>query len=108
MSESGQPSLNALPDGEAELAVVLRLTWEDVAAIGQEASRLAARAQRAVTMDEAVSHRLRSRPPTASHAKPTQASAAALPALAPNGHAPGEQARQAIDKINGRSGPDTA
>ncbi|MFI5662893.1 hypothetical protein [Streptomyces sp. NPDC051684] len=107
MLESGQPSLHALPDGEAELAVVLRLTWEDVAAIGQEASRLAARAQRSVTLDEAVSHRLRSRPPAASHAKPPQASAAALPALAPNGHAPAEQARQAIDKINGRSGPES-
>jgi hypothetical protein len=106
MSESGQPPLHALPDGEAELAVVLRLTWEDVAAIGQEASRLAERAQRAVTLDEAVSHRLRSRPP-ASHAKPPQSGAAALPVSVPNGRAPGEQARQAIDKINGRSGPET-
>ncbi|MEB8342067.1 hypothetical protein [Streptomyces endophyticus] len=108
MSESGQPPLHALPDGEAELAVVLRLTWEDVAAIGQEASRLAERAQRAVTLDEAVSHRLRSRPP-ASHAKPPQAAGAtALPVSAPNGRAPGEQARQAIDKINGRPGQETA
>ncbi|MFF3492898.1 hypothetical protein ACFYWS_16235 [Streptomyces sp. NPDC002795] len=106
MSESGQRPLHALPDGEAEVAVVLRLTWEDVAAIGQEASRLAARAQRAVTLDEAVSHRLRSRPP-ASHAKPPQTGAAALAVSAPNGHAPGEQARQAIDKINGRPGPET-
>ncbi|MFJ9174826.1 hypothetical protein [Streptomyces sp. NPDC102360] len=106
MSESGRPTLHALPDGEAELAVVLRLTWEDVAAIGQEASRLAERAQRAVTLDEAVSHRLRSRPP-ASHAKPPQPGAAALPVSAANGRAPGEQARQAIDKINGRSGPET-
>ncbi|WP_425840929.1 hypothetical protein [Streptomyces fractus] len=110
MSESGQLPLHALPDGEAELAVVLRLTWEDVAAIGQEASRLAARAQRAVTLDEAVSHRLRSRPPAppASHAKPAQTGATALPVSVPNGRAPGEQARQAIDKINGRSGPETA
>ncbi|MCX5536765.1 hypothetical protein OG785_40150 [Streptomyces sp. NBC_00006] len=105
MPESGQPPLHALPDGEAELAVVLRLTWEDVAAIGQEASRLAARAQRAVTLDEAVSHRLRSRPP-ASHAKPPQTGATALPVSVANGRAPGEQARQAIDKINGRSGPE--
>lgn len=122
MSESGRTPLHALPDGEAELAVVLRLTWEDVAAIGQEASRLAERAQRAVTLDEAVSHRLRSRP-VAAHAKPAQAGPAAaaalpasvaasvpasVPASASNGRAPAEQARQAIDKINGRSGPESA
>ncbi|MET8472746.1 hypothetical protein ABZY90_26210 [Streptomyces sp. NPDC006422] len=108
MSESARTPLHALPDGEAELAVVLRLTWEDVAAIGQEASRLAERAQRAVTLDEAVSHRLRSRP-VAAHAKPAQGGpAAALPVSVPNGRAPAEQARQAIDKINGRSGPESA
>ncbi|MGY0489323.1 hypothetical protein [Streptomyces sp. WG-D5] len=105
MSESGPSPLHALPDGEAELAVVLRLTWEDVATLGQEASRLAARAQRTVTLDEAVSHRLRSRPP-ASHAKPPQAVVAA-PVPASNGRSTGEQARQALEKSAGRPSPES-
>ncbi len=54
------PAMHALPDGEAEVALVLRLPWEDVARLGQEAGRLAAQMQRPVTLDEAVSHRLRS------------------------------------------------
>ena len=104
-----------LPDGEAELALVLRLPWEDVAALGQEAGRLAARMQRPVTLDEAVSHRLRSRGPAA-HAKPPQApprrrgrrprlglGRSSLPA-----RPPGEQARQAIDRINGNGGRESA
>ncbi|CAM5296836.1 putative protein (Fragment) OS=Streptomyces rochei OX=1928 GN=G3I25_22295 PE=4 SV=1 [Streptomyces rochei] len=31
------PAMHALPDGEAEVALVLRLPWEDVARLGQEA-----------------------------------------------------------------------
>lgn len=97
------PPLTALPDGEAQLAVVLRLTWEDLAALGQEAGRIAARTHRPVTLDEAVSHRLRTRL-TAAHAKPPQATAAsALSAATPR--TPGDQARQAIEKINGTSTP---
>jgi hypothetical protein len=73
--------MHALPDGEAELALVIRLPWEDVARLGQEAGRLAAQMQRPVTLDEAVSHRLRSaRVPAAAHARPEQAaSVASLP-----------------------------
>ncbi|MEU9779335.1 hypothetical protein [Streptomyces sp. NPDC047968] len=52
-------ALHARPDGEAELPLVLRLRWEDVAALGRDAGRLAARLRRPVTLDEAVSHRLR-------------------------------------------------
>ncbi|WP_237321206.1 hypothetical protein [Streptomyces sp. JJ36] len=60
-TRTGLP-VQALPDGEAEVAVILRLTWEDVAALGREASRLAARFKRPVGLDEAASHRLRGRP----------------------------------------------
>ncbi|MEU3661516.1 hypothetical protein AB0E77_17425 [Streptomyces sp. NPDC032940] len=104
------PAMHALPDGEAEVALVLRLPWEDVARLGQEAGRLAAQRQRPVTLDEAVSHRLRSAR-AAAHAKPAgeqppavtapasmtaPASVSSLPA-----RPPAEQARQAIDRING-------
>ncbi|MCS0602205.1 hypothetical protein NX794_13460 [Streptomyces sp. LP11] len=68
--------MHALPDGEAELSLVVRLPWEDVARLGQEAGRLAAQTQRPVTLDEAVSHRLRSARPTATHARPAEAPAA--------------------------------
>jgi hypothetical protein len=75
--------MHALPDGEAEIALVVRLPWEDVARLGQEAGRLASQMGRAVTLDEAVSHRLRSRPAAAAHAKPAEQPAAvsALPRL---------------------------
>ncbi|MEU3206518.1 hypothetical protein ABZ702_22140 [Streptomyces cyaneofuscatus] len=59
MNDPGISSVHALPDGEAELHVVLRLQWDDVATLGRDAGRLAARLQRPVTLDEAVSHRLR-------------------------------------------------
>ncbi|MEU5307554.1 hypothetical protein [Streptomyces sp. NPDC021562] len=64
------PPMQALPDGEAELSLVVRLPWEDVARLGQEAGRLAAQMQRPVTLDEAVSNRLRSTRPAAAHARP--------------------------------------
>ncbi|AVH55939.1 MULTISPECIES: hypothetical protein [Streptomyces] len=109
MNERVSPPMHALPDGEAEIALVLHLPWEDVAALGQEAGRLAARMQRPVTLDEAVSHRLRSARPAA-HAKPAQAppavpapaSVSSLPA-----RPPAEQARQAIDRINGTAGQES-
>ncbi|GGQ79893.1 hypothetical protein [Streptomyces flaveolus] len=108
------PAMHALPDGEAEVALVLRLPWEDVARLGQEAGRLAAQRQRPVTLDEAVSHRLRSTR-TAAHAKPAgeQPPAVAPPVTAQASmtapasvsslpsRPPAEQARQAIDRING-------
>ncbi|WRZ89926.1 hypothetical protein OHB54_13145 [Streptomyces sp. NBC_01007] len=111
MSDRVTPPMHALPDGEAEIALVLHLPWEDVAALGQEAGRLAARMQRPVTLDEAVSHRLRSSRPAA-HAKPAQstpavtAAAGSVSSLPPR--PPAEQARQAIDRINGTAGHESA
>ncbi|MBD0838332.1 MULTISPECIES: hypothetical protein [unclassified Streptomyces] len=70
MNDRVTPSMHALPDGEAEISMVVRLPWEDVARLGQEAGRLAAQTGRPVTLDEAVSHRLRSARPAAAHAKP--------------------------------------
>lgn len=107
MNDRGTPVVQALPDGEAELTLVVRLPWEDVARLGQEAGRLATQMQRAVTLDEAVSHRLRSARATAAHAKPAgeQPPAVTAPAsvssLPSRPTAPAEQARQAIDRING-------
>ncbi|MDT0570817.1 hypothetical protein RM704_25730 [Streptomyces sp. DSM 3412] len=110
MNDRVAPAMHATPDGEAEISLVVRLPWEDVAALGQEAGRLAARMQRPVTLDEAVSHRLRSARPAAAHAKPTAApttapsavtSAASVSSLP--SRPPTEQARQAIDRITGTS-----
>jgi hypothetical protein len=109
MNEPINPPLQALPDGEAELRLVLRLQWEDVAALGREAGQLAAQMQRPVSLDEAASHRLRTR--SAGHARPAPERAAhsapssvsSLPA-----RTPGEHARQAIEKINGAAGPGLA
>ncbi|MFC8669363.1 MULTISPECIES: hypothetical protein [Streptomyces] len=108
MNDRVTQPLIATPDGEAELALVVRLPWEDVAALGQEAGRLAASMQRPVTLDEAVSHRLRSRQ-AGSHARPQQAppmppsavSAPGVSTVSSLPRSPGEQARQAIEKING-------
>ncbi|MDG5803935.1 hypothetical protein ACFZC6_05050 [Streptomyces ossamyceticus] len=109
MNDRVTPSMHATPDGEAELSLVVKLTWEDVAALGQEAGRLSARMQRPVTLDEAVSHRLRSVRATAAHAKPatpptapaavtSSASVSSLPSR------PGaDQAMQAIDRLSGNS-----
>ncbi|MFE7270137.1 hypothetical protein [Streptomyces sp. NPDC057623] len=109
MNDRVTPAMHALPDGEAELSVVVRLPWEDVARLGQEAGRLAAQMQRPVTLDEAVSHRLRSAR-GAAHAKPAGEQPAAAAAMPPSVSAsvsslpsrpPAEQARQAIERING-------
>ncbi|KIE28860.1 hypothetical protein LK08_00255 [Streptomyces sp. MUSC 125] len=75
--------MHALPDGEAELSLVVRLPWEDVARLGQDAGRLAAQTGRPVTLDEAVSHRLRSARPPASHAKPADTTGAAAVSTLP-------------------------
>ncbi|WP_432094583.1 hypothetical protein [Streptomyces sp. bgisy100] len=125
MNDQSSLPLHALPDGEAELRVVLRLRWEDVAALGQEAGRLAAHLQRPVSLDEAASHRLRSRSAPSRGGQESPGSSAAQngqenlgptavqstpdrgrPPLPPSAPAAGtqspiEQARQAIDKING-------
>lgn len=109
MNDRVTPPIHALPDGEAEIAVVVRLPWEDVARLGQEAGRLASQMQRPVTLDEAVSHRLRSAR-SAAHAKPGGEQPAAAAAMPPSVSAsvsslpsrpPAEQARQAIERING-------
>ncbi|MET8681113.1 hypothetical protein ABZW18_26905 [Streptomyces sp. NPDC004647] len=103
MNDQSNLPLQALPDGEAELRLVLHLRWEDVAALGQEAGRLAAQVQRPVSLDEAASHRLRNRT-SAAHAKPVQdraQPAAVPPPPSRAAHSPVDQARQAIDKING-------
>ncbi|MFE9093565.1 hypothetical protein [Streptomyces sp. NPDC007264] len=113
MNDRVTPPIHALPDGEAEVALVIHLPWEDIARLGQEAGRLAAQMQRPVTLDEAVSHRLRSTRPAA-HAKPagaqpqpaamtSSASVSSLPA-----RPPAEQARQAIERINGGGQHETA
>lgn len=124
MSDRTMPPMTATPDGEAELALVIRLPWEDVARLGQEAGRLAAQMQRPVTLDEAVGHRLRSSRPAAAHARPAGEQPPAVTAgsgpaqsgaLGSSGSSvssvssvsslparpPAEQARQAIDRING-------
>ncbi|MFF7447958.1 MULTISPECIES: hypothetical protein [unclassified Streptomyces] len=104
MNDRVTPAMHATPDGEAEIALTLRLPWEDVARLGQDAGRLAAQLQRPVTLDEAVSHRLRSTRPAA-HAKPAGeqppavASSASVSSLPPR--PPVDQARQAIERING-------
>jgi hypothetical protein len=60
--------------------------------------------QRPVTLDEAVSHRLRS-VRGAAHAKPAGEQPSAMPASASvsslPSRPPAEQARQAIERING-------
>ncbi|MGW4032282.1 hypothetical protein ACWEFL_23730 [Streptomyces sp. NPDC004838] len=100
MNDAVHPSLQALPDGEAELRLVVRLPWEDMAPLGQEAGRLAARLQRPVSPDEAVGHRLRTR--KAGHAGPTGQQGVPSPVLsALTGRTPGEHVRQAMDRING-------
>ncbi|MEU9126363.1 hypothetical protein AB0C96_42335 [Streptomyces sp. NPDC048506] len=105
MTDPGTPPLHALPDGDAELSLVVRLHWEDVAALGQEAGRLAARMKRPVSLDEAASHRLRIRtaaPPTRTVAQERPQPAVASTTVSPlPARSPQEQARQAIEKING-------
>ncbi|MFJ9349369.1 hypothetical protein [Streptomyces sp. NPDC101237] len=86
--------MQAMPDGEAEISLVVRLPWEDVARLGQEAGRLAAQMQRPVTLDEAVSNRLRSTRPAAAHAR----SGAEQPAAAP---APGGAGVTSLPRISG-------
>ncbi|MDH6625665.1 hypothetical protein M2271_003476 [Streptomyces sp. LBL] len=106
MNDRGTPPMHALPDGEAEISLVVRLPWEDVARLGQEAGRLASQMQRPVTLDEAVSNRLRSAR-SAAHAKPPGeqpvptplGGSASVSSLPPR--PPADQARQAIERING-------
>ncbi|MEU6534425.1 hypothetical protein [Streptomyces sp. NPDC047000] len=104
-------------------ALVIQLPWEDVARLGQEAARLAAQTRRPVTLDEAVSHRLRSLRPSAAHARPAgeplsavTSAPASPPVTSPSAPSaapatasvsslpprpPAEHARQVIERING-------
>ncbi|MGR3932176.1 hypothetical protein [Streptomyces sp. BRA346] len=107
MSERFTPPIQALPDGDAEVRLVLHLPWDVVSTLGQEAGRLAAQMHRPVSLDEAVSHRLRTQAMSgATHAKPpqlerNQPAPTPSPSAQSTTRSPGEQARQAIDKING-------
>ncbi|MFR9797615.1 hypothetical protein ACL02U_17155 [Streptomyces sp. MS06] len=85
MNDRVTPPMHALPDGEAEISLVVRLPWEDVARLGQDAARLAAQTQRPVTLDEAVSHRLRSVRAAAAAAHAKQAGAEQPAAAAAGG-----------------------
>ncbi|WP_030833780.1 hypothetical protein [Streptomyces hygroscopicus] len=111
MNDRFTPPIQALPDGDAEVRLVLHLPWDVVAALGQEAGRLAAQSQRPVSLDEAVSHRLRHGTHTIGvHATPERERsqpAATVPHTPPPlaARSPGEQARQAIEKINGSARP---
>lgn len=101
MTERVTPPMHALPDGEAEISLVVRLPWEDVARLGQEAGRLAAQMQRPVTLDEAVSHRLRSaRPGAASHARPAGEQPAAV-ASSPSGPGSGTGSVASLPRLSG-------
>jgi hypothetical protein len=103
MNDPINVSLRALPEGEAELRLVVRLSWEDVAHLGQEAGRLASQMKRPVSLDEAASHRLRTR--GVGLPKPAQDWPVTTPATSTmsslTARTPGEHARQAIEKING-------
>lgn len=111
MNDRVTPAMHALPDGEAELTLVVRIPWEDVARLGQEAGRLAAQLQRPVTLEEAVAHRLRSARGAAKVSAPAPVSASAADAgtggtssasvASLPSRPPAEQARQAIERING-------
>ncbi|MEU1949220.1 hypothetical protein ABZ554_43895 [Streptomyces sp. NPDC020125] len=112
MNDRFIPPIQALPDGDAEVRLVLHLPWDVVAALGQEAGRLAAQTQRPVSLDEAVSHRLRhgTAQTIGVHAKPERERnqpAPTAPHTSPPlaARSPGEQARQAIEKINGSAQP---
>lgn len=93
MNDRISPQLTATPDGEAEISLVVRLPWEDVARLGQEAGRLAAQMQRPVTLDEAVSNRLRSNA-LGAHAKAGRGSA--------RRHGPAERVRLVPARQAGR------
>jgi hypothetical protein len=107
MNDRATPAMHALPDGEAEIALVLHLPWEDVARLGQEAGRLAAQMQRPVTLDEAVSHRLRSTR-VAAHARAAAAPAASSAASVSSASVsslpprpPAEPVRTGGERVNG-------
>ncbi len=74
--------IQALPDGGAELHLVVRMRWEDIATLGREAGRLAVRLQRPVSLDEAAGHKLSGRSAATAHDLAEQAPRA-LPVAPP-------------------------
>ncbi|WP_338675629.1 hypothetical protein V1460_23700 [Streptomyces sp. SCSIO 30461] len=84
MTDGDGPIIHGLPDGGAELSVVLRLRWDDVAALGREASRLAEQRGAPVSLDEAASHRLRTWSAVAKSPDEKAHAAQGAPAAAPS------------------------
>ncbi|MGI5484379.1 hypothetical protein [Streptomyces lavendofoliae] len=85
MDERDEPTVRGLPDGGAEVAVVLRLRWDDIAALGREASRLAEQRGAPVSLDDAASHRLRTWSSVANAPDERSKAAPAAPAAALSG-----------------------
>jgi hypothetical protein len=108
MSEQSNLPVQALPDGKAEVRLVLQLSWEDVAALGREAGRLAGRLQRPVGFDEAVAHQLRTwtaatsrgkeEPPAPSTPSRSGVTTAPAPMALTVGQQPNGQARQGFQQ----------
>ncbi len=94
MSEQNSLPIATHPDGGAELHVVLHLRWEDVAALGREAARLAAQLQRPVSLDEAASQRLSTRRSTTTATKDRTEPATASSRMALASTKPTESAGQ--------------
>ncbi|MFE3326478.1 hypothetical protein [Streptomyces sp. NPDC059176] len=94
MTETDGPNIHGLPDGGAELSVVLRLRWDDVAALGREASRLAEQRGAPVSLDEAASHRLRTWSAVAKTPEDKNPAVTAAPTpTAITGSTPGDRSR---------------
>jgi hypothetical protein len=96
MNDQSSYQIAAIADGGAELRVVLRLRWEDIAALGHEASRLASQLNRPVSLDEAASHRLSTRrtfsAPSKDRTEP--APAPSRPALASGSPSPSDSPKE--------------
>lgn len=96
MSDPSNPTspnslpIHALPDGDAEIHVVLTLRWDDIAALGREAGRLATTLRRPVSLDEAASRKLSTR-------SISPASAPASAALPPPSGEPRSESRGPFD-----------
>ncbi|QGV82171.1 hypothetical protein [Streptomyces ficellus] len=103
MNERDEPAMRGLPDGGAEVAVVLRLRWDDIAALGREASRLAEQRGAPVSLDDAASHRLRTWSSVAAGAPEDRGKgAAAAPATAAitGTPAPADRARHQVGHLS--------
>jgi hypothetical protein len=116
MSDQNSFTLQALPDGGAGVQLVLRLSWEDLGALGREAGRLAAQRHRPVSLDEAAVHALRSwstptappapapaavAPPAEPQAKPWSEATIAPPSRPLTISPPSDQVRQPVQNTGG-------